>query len=148
MCAGSCRCQPSGEDDLCRSTHFLRWPLGSIGDVIHATYNAHSKLQCPSSPSYYALVDFFLLGITMIVRPRHWRSDSPYPWPILVPMGGTPRPPRGRIPPCPFQGGLKLFPDPVRHLSSTPTIVLVAVIIIIIVVVDGNPASTSSSRVG
>jgi hypothetical protein len=34
----------------------------------------------------------------MIIRPRHWCSGSPHPRPILIPSGGTPRPPRIRIP--------------------------------------------------
>jgi hypothetical protein len=46
-------------------------------------------------PSFYALFDFSPVGITMIVQPRRWRSDSPHPRPIPIPTGGTPRPPRG-----------------------------------------------------
>jgi hypothetical protein len=83
----------------------------------------------------------------MIVRPRCWRYDSPHPQPIPIPTGGTPRPPRCRISPRPFRGGLELVPDPIGHLGGTPTVV-VAAAIVIIVVVDGTPTSTSSSRVG
>jgi hypothetical protein len=46
-------------------------------------------------PSFYALFDFFPIGIMMIVQPRCCRSDSPHPRPIPIPMGGTPRSPRG-----------------------------------------------------
>jgi hypothetical protein len=56
-------------------------------------------------PSFYALFNFFKVGIEMIVQPRRRRSDSPHPRPIPIPTGGTPRPPRDRIPPSPFQGG-------------------------------------------
>ncbi len=47
-------------------------------------------------PSFYALFDFFPVGITMIVQPCHRRSDSPHPRPIPIPTGGMPRPPRGQ----------------------------------------------------
>jgi hypothetical protein len=46
-------------------------------------------------PSFYALFDISPVGIAMILQPRCWRSDSPHPWPILIPTGGTPRSPRG-----------------------------------------------------
>jgi hypothetical protein len=58
-------------------------------------------------PSFYALFDFSPVGIAMIVQPRCRRSDSPHPRPIPIPMGGTPRPPRGQIPPSPFRGGTR-----------------------------------------
>jgi hypothetical protein len=47
-------------------------------------------------PSFYALFDFSPVGIAMILQPCHRRSNSPHPRPIPIPMGGTPRPPRGR----------------------------------------------------
>jgi hypothetical protein len=36
-------------------------------------------------------------------------------------MGGTQQPPRGQIPPHPFQGGLDLVPNPVGNLGSAPS---------------------------
>jgi hypothetical protein len=63
-------------------------------------------------PSFYALFDFFPVGIAMIVQPRHWRSDSSHPRPISIPTGGTPQPPRDRILPSPFRGGTQTRPQP------------------------------------
>ncbi len=48
--AGSRRRRPGSEDDLRRSTPFLRRSLCSIGGTIRATYDARSKSRRPSSP--------------------------------------------------------------------------------------------------
>jgi hypothetical protein len=53
-------------------------------------------------PFFYALFDFPPVRIAMIVQPRRQRSDSPHPWTIPIPTGGTPQPPKGQIPPQPF----------------------------------------------
>jgi hypothetical protein len=53
-------------------------------------------------PSFYALLYFFPVGITMIDQPCHRRSGFPHPRPIQIPTGGTPQPPRRQILPCLF----------------------------------------------
>jgi hypothetical protein len=40
-------------------------------------------------PSFYALINFFPVGIAMIVWPRRQHLGSPHPWPILILSGGT-----------------------------------------------------------
>jgi hypothetical protein len=71
-------------------------------------------------PSFCALFDFFPVGIAMIVQPRRRRSNSPHPQAILIPTGGTPRPPRSRIPSRPFQGGPQTRPQPRRETRRRP----------------------------
>ncbi len=119
--------RPGVEDDSRRSTPSLRRPLGRIGDAIHATYDARSKsracVRTSVLPSFHALFDFSPVGIAMIVQPRRRRSGSHHPRPIPIPTGGSPRPPRGRIPPRPFRGGPRTCPRAVgsmkRSLSAT-----------------------------
>jgi hypothetical protein len=86
-------------------------------------------LQCPLKvacvctsvlPSFYALFDFPPVRIAMIVQPHCQRSNSPHPRPIPIPMGGTLQPPRGRIPPSPFQGGTRTCPRPRRASPRCP----------------------------
>jgi hypothetical protein len=48
------------------------------------------KIATSVLPSFYFLINFFLIGIAMIVRPCCWRLGSPPPRPILIPSGGTP----------------------------------------------------------
>jgi hypothetical protein len=73
-------------------------------------------------PSFYALFDFFRVGIAMILHPCRWRSDSPHPRPNPIPKGGGRRNPgvaKFRL--VPFEGGLKLVPDPVGNLGGAPS---------------------------
>jgi hypothetical protein len=86
-------------------------------------------------PSFYALFNFFPVGIAMIVQPRCWRSESPYPRPIPIPTGGTLRPPRGRIPPSPFRGGTRTRPRRRRASPRCPQSLLSS----------SSPPSSSSS---
>ncbi len=71
-------------------------------------------------PSSYALFGISPGRITMIVQLRCQRSNSPHPWPIPIPTGGTPQPPRGQIPPCPFQGRPQTRPRPRRASRQRP----------------------------
>jgi hypothetical protein len=117
--AGSRRHRPGGENDPRRTAPFLRRPLGRIRVANRATYDAHSKSRRPSSPPSMPS-STFLVGIGMIVLPRRWPSDSTHPRPIPIPSRGTPQPPRGQIPPCPFQGGARTCPQPRRASWRRP----------------------------
>jgi hypothetical protein len=92
MRAGCHRRRPGIEDDLRRSTPSLRRPLGSIGGAICATYDARSKsracVRTSVLPSFYALFDFFHVGIAMILQPYRWRSDSSHPRLNPIPTWG------------------------------------------------------------
>jgi hypothetical protein len=129
---GSPHHRPGGKDNPRRSIPFLHRPLGGLAArFAPRTTPARSRdvrpplLLCP-------------------LRPRRWRSDSPHPRPIR----GERRDPQGaEFHLASFEGGLKLVPDPIGHLGSAPTVVVVAAIIIIFIV-DGNLASISSSHVG
>jgi hypothetical protein len=71
-------------------------------------------------PSFYALFVLFRVGITMILQPCCWRSDSRHPRLNPIPTGGTPQPPRGQIPPRPFRGGPQTRPQPLRKSRRRP----------------------------
>ncbi len=119
-------------------------PLPPLATWQHRRHNLHHvqpplKAACVHTfilPSFYALFDFFFVGIVMIVQPRRWRSDSPQPRPIPILTGGTPGPLRGRIPPRPFRGGPRTRPRPRRASRRCPPLSLLSL-----------PPSSSSSAV-
>jgi hypothetical protein len=110
-------------DNPRRSTPSLRQPLGSIGGTIRATYDARLKSRAcvrPSSPPSMPSSIFPPVGFARIVQPRRQRSNSPHPRPVPILRGGTPQPPRGRIPPRPFRGGARTCPRPCRASRRHP----------------------------
>jgi hypothetical protein len=100
----------------------LCWPLGSISGAICATYNACSKLCAYVRPPLLLCpLQFFprrdcndcpahVVGVLTSPPLRQSRSQQ----------GGTPRPPRGRIPPRPFQGGPLTCPNPRQASQQCP----------------------------
>jgi hypothetical protein len=99
-------------------------------------------------PSFYALYDFFPVGIPMIVQPRRRRSDSPPADPD--PDGGDAATPEGSNSAKPLsRGDSNSSPTP-SGISAAPPVVVVDVVaaVVIIFVVDETPVSTSSLRVG
>jgi hypothetical protein len=75
----------------------------------------------------------------MIVRPRCWRSDSPTPSRSRSRRGGRRDPLGAEFRLVPFEGGLKLVPDPIGYLGGAPTVVVAAAIVIIVVVNGTRP---------
>ncbi len=104
-------------------------PLPPLAPWQHRQRNSR-HVQCPLKvacvctsvlPSFYTLFDFFPIGIAMILQPSCWRPNSPHPRPNLILMGGRRNPQGAQFRLVPFEGSLKLIPNPVRNLGGTPS---------------------------
>ncbi len=86
-------CLSARQDDPHQSPPFPRRPLGSISGAICGTSGTLKSRVCTSVLPFFVILDVFPVEIS-IIRPRRcWRFDSPpLPWPIPIPISGTPRP--------------------------------------------------------